>query len=250
MNETLVKYLAGLLDADGCLSFRFVVTQERTYSVRLNFSLTAAESIDRNGKFIKGLPEETGIGTVTARQQDGKWAVQNTWHVRSWNELNKIIPRVIKHQVIKARHWDWMYGIATSLRGKNITEQEKEMLIAASKESRANNSGPLKDKKHPTWAWVTGYLEGDGSFEMRYLKRNNYTRLSVVATAHKNDVVALELLRKAFGGEIYSQDNVNRWKRNLGQSQKSFALRFLPKLIRHSRLKKHKIEQMIAFHNH
>lgn len=43
-NESEIKYLAGLLDADGVLSFQFV--DKACY---LNLQLAASESIDKHG---------------------------------------------------------------------------------------------------------------------------------------------------------------------------------------------------------
>ncbi len=75
--------------------------------------------------------------------------------------------------------------------------------------------------------------------------------MRVSVTAHITDIIALEFLQEAFGGTIRKNsrtDNVRVWWRGLGPANASFALRFLPKLVKHSRLKKHKIEQMIHFH--
>jgi hypothetical protein len=152
--------------------------------------------------------------------------------------------------VIKGKHWANLYAIFQNTRGKTLTETEVEQLKLFSKESR-KASGPLKPKKHPTWAWVCGYLEGDGCFTFKNHPTGYGKKLSVSATSHKDDIVGLELLHKAFGGVLYTarKDNCAEWKRNLGVTDTAFSQRFLPKLIQHSRLKKHKMEQMIAYLN-
>src|SRR5690606_38752957 len=120
-------------------------------------------------------------------------------------------------------------------------------------ESR-KNTGPLKPKKHPTWAWVAGYLDGDGCYYMRQRKKNwgVSTELLVQVLAHHLDKVSLDLLHKAFGGRLYKSvgknDQCYTWTRNLGNSDKSFAIHFLRKVLRHSQLKKHKIEKLLHFH--
>jgi hypothetical protein len=129
-----------------------------------------------------------------------------------------------------------------------MTVDEFRVLAQASKESRKLNVGPIKPKNHPTWAWLAGYLDGDGCYSFRTSKNKNM-RLSV--TAHITDVSVLEFLQRSFGGTIKKNsrtDSVRVYWLGLGPSKRSFALRFLPKLVKHSRLKKHKIEQMIAFH--
>src|SRR5574341_509833 len=243
MNETLIKYLSGLLDADGCLSFQFVNTKQGI-RVYLRLVLVCSEAVDKEGKFIKSLP----FGSIVS-SQIGNWSLRNDWVITKWNELNMIIPRLLKHMVIKAKHWQWMFDMSFVLRGKTINSSEMEVLKAASKESRKNNTGPLKSKSHPTWAWVAGYLDGDGSYQNQYNSKKKHHVMRVNCTSHINDIIGLELLKKAFGGTIYyPQDNLARWQHNLGFKDTSFVLRFLPKIVFHSKLKKHKIEQII--HNH
>ena len=61
MKETLVKYLAGLMDADGSLSFTFKnyeKSSEDVFFLGLNMSLASSDAVDRAG-FIERLSEET-----------------------------------------------------------------------------------------------------------------------------------------------------------------------------------------------
>jgi hypothetical protein len=68
--------------------------------------------------------------------------------------------------------------------------------------------------------------------------------------AHKDDSCGLELLHKAFKGNIYvKQGHLRVWVRNLGFSEYSFVKRFLPKLIRYSLIKRYQMEQILAVHN-
>jgi hypothetical protein len=47
----------------------------------------------------------------------------------------------------------------------------------------------------------------------------------------------------------HNKDGSNKyWRRGLGQPNRSFALRFLPNLAKHSRLKRHKIDAIIHHH--
>lgn len=250
MNESLIKYLAGLLDADGSLSFE----SNKSYSdgrVRLSLKLhlVACEEIDKTG-FVASLPELTGLGAVSRTGPGGRYA---SWMVGHRAHLEMLLPRVIKHMVIKAQHWQWLLDFWRVWRSqdkgqKSMTLDEWTELQATARQSRQERVGPIKSKNHPTWAWVAGYLDGDGCYSFR-TSRNKNMRLSV--TAHEKDRVGLDLLKKAFGGTIrpYSaKPHILVWWRGLGPSHAAFCLRFLPKLVRHSRLKRHRIEQMIHFH--
>ena len=250
MNESLVKYLAGLLDADGSLSFEAHRGYDENVRIGLKLHLTSAEVIDGNG-FVASLPALTGFGSVNTYEMGGKRYTQ--WFVNHRSDLEMLIPRLIKHMVVKAQHWQWLLDYWRNFRtqqwGKrSMSEAEWQALSAASRESRRTRVGPIKPKNHPTWAWVAGFLDGDGCYSFR-ASRDHHMRFSV--SAHVIDLSVLEFLQNAFGGTIRpnsAKAHVMVWWRGLGPSHASFALRFLPKLVKHSCLKKHKIEQMIHFH--
>lgn len=242
MNESEVKYLAGLLDADGTLSFKFCKTETGKTYCYLVLALTAVQHIDRQD-YVKSLAR---FGGQTFQYVNGAGNPSNKWNVQSRRDLNKILPRIIKHMVIKGKHWQNLYDKYNELKGEDCT-QWVEALKVFSEESR-KEAGPVRPKNHPTWPWVAGYLDGDGCYTFSHKHRKN--TLHVGAIAHYKDVVALELLQKAFGGTLYDKrdDNTRLWRRGLGKSQRAFALSFLRKVHRHSRLKKYKIERMLEFH--
>lgn len=253
LNESLVKYLAGLLDADGSLSFNFKRDPNRPGRcfVGLNLHLTASDAVDKHG-FVEGLPELTGMGVVTrygANDQFAKWVVSKR------ADVEMLVPRLTKHMVIKARHWQWLLETWRDRRanGATVSDQERDELTAASKESRATRVGPLRPKNHPTWAWVAGYLDGDGCYNYRrhYAKTTGYYQwsISVTAVAHVGDASVLEFLERSFGGSVrQAAPTMKVWRRALGYNSRSFAERFLPKVAKHSRLKRHKIDAIIHHH--
>lgn len=247
MNETLIKYLAGLLDADGCFSFEYTGNK-----LHLRLQVSAATSIDRHG-FVLSLPELTGMGTSHQKSQRGNWAPVTMWVVSTRKEVEMLVPRLLKHLVIKGKHLSRMYLKWQEMRDRRLTDIEMEQLRVFSKASRAD-AGPLRAKKHPTWAWVAGYLDGDGSYMFSSPpSHKGRERLLIQATAHINDRVGLDLLQKAFGGSIYDRGaaapHILDWKHSLNKREASFAIKFLTKMVQHSKLKKHKIEQMLAYHN-
>lgn len=234
-NESEIKYLAGLLDADGCLHIRTYKTTQGNEYLRLELSLAASESIDKHG-YIHTLANRAGCVDTTT--YDNGWSTSHRWRVGKMSELNQLLPRITKHMVIKGAHWKRLHDFYLDNRGQCM----KGFDVRGYSETSRLNAGPIKDKKHPTWAWVAGYLDGDGYYSFKGRK------IKMGAVCQGSDVVALQLLQKAFGGYIRNSD-YPRWERNLGPRDKSFALRFLGKVVQHSRLKKWKIEQILAFHN-
>jgi len=249
INESLVKYLAGLLDADGSLVFKFKEDPNRNgvYFIQLSMNLASSDAIDKHG-FVENLPNCTGLGTVSRYGNEKQYI---TWSIQRRADLEMLLPRLIKHMVIKARHWQWMLEQWRELRRKSVTSEYKESLITKCRESRKSNVGPIRHKNYPTWAWLAGYLDGDGWYRNRRDDRQNYQSMHVGAVSHVNDSSVLEFLRHSFGGNIREHGqspDVKVWVRNLGVSESSFALEFLSKLSRHSRLKLHKINEMIHIH--
>lgn len=238
--ENEIKYLAGLLDADGSLSFKFCTSSSGKIFLYLNLSISASVNIDQH-QYLHTLASRAG-SLAKIEYEKETYSDAYIWRVQGRSELDQLLPRLLKHMVIKAKHWQTLYTTYTDTKGIDIKERVEE-LKQLSQESR-NNTGPLKPKKHPTWAWVAGYLDGDGCYNF---KKN---AMHVGAIAHVKDVCALQLLHKAFGGSLYApqKDNTQLWRHGLGLSQNSFALMFLGNVVKHARLKKHKIEQMIAFH--
>lgn len=252
MNESLVKYLAGLLDADGSLSINFKAdpNREDRFFITLRMTLASSDAVDQHG-FVESLPKEHGIGS-TARY--GARMQFITWTVNRRADLEMLLPRIIKHMVIKARHWQWLLETWREWRAdsKTCSVKERDALIAASRESRRTNVGPLKPKNHPTWAWLAGYLDGDGCYAYRTHRANTgYVQwtMNVSAVAHIHDASVFEFLQASFGGVISDQSpTVKVWRRSLGYQNRDFALRFLPHLAKHSRMKRHKIDALIHHH--
>ena len=253
VNESLVKYLAGLLDADGSLSFTFK-RWDGSYYLGITLKLDSSDAIDKKG-LVATLPAVTGMGSVYRSGRTNQFV---SWMVSKRADLEMLLPRLIKHMVIKARHWQWMLDVWRERRGQLISPADRDDLATQCKESRKTRSGPLQPKNHPTWAWLAGYLDGDGWYS-RYAthvtgyKGRSYAQwtIKVGAVAHKNDAAVLAFLQNAFGGAIYphgQSDNVMIWRRSLGYAHRSFALRFLPNLAKHSRLKRDKIEAIIHHH--
>lgn len=74
--------------------------------------------------------------------------------------------------------------------------------------------------------------------------------MDIHVVCHESDRVGLDLLFKAFKGNIYTkQEHLLVWKRNLGFADSAFVRRFLPKLIRFSLIKRYHMEQILAIHN-
>lgn len=254
MNESTAKYLAGLIDSDGTISFDFKnESRNRGWAnLGLKVGIASSDTVDRHG-FIEGLPKMIGYGYVARHGNEDQYVY---WMINSRRDLEMLVPRFLKHMCVKAKHLDRMFVKWKEKRGAILSPDECEGLRIWSKDSRCD-SGPLKPKNHPTWAWLAGYLDGNGHYQFVRVNKNaksgKETRsMRVSVCCHKGDMQILSFLQEAFGGDIRAHpatENAMLWHRNLGVSQKSFALNFLGKVVRFSQFKRHRIEQMIAFHH-
>lgn len=256
MDESIFKYLAGLVDSDGTISFDFKneIRNDGWANLGLKVGVASSDVVDRH-MFIDSLPERIGHGYVN---RHGPQKQYKYWFLNSKRDLEMMVPRLLKHMCVKAKHLERMFGMWKEKRGTMLSPDECEILRTWSKESRYD-AGPLKPKNHPTWAWCAGYLDGNGHYQFSVsnngveTKKGRLTRsMRISACCHKGDAAVLEFLQKAFGGDIRFHpltENAMIWHRNLGVSQRSFAVHFLGKLARFSQFKRHRIEQMISFHH-
>lgn len=240
MKETDIKYLAGLLDADGSIFFNY--TAGYAY---LTIALDLSDSIDRNFEYTDWLGEELGIKPCKGNRDPSKWANQAKITISRRAVLETLVPRLVKYMVIKGKHLDRMYTKWKELRGTKSSSEDIEQLKEFVKSSR-KDVGPVRVKSWLPKAYVAGYLDGDGS----YCFRKKGGRYHVEAVSHEDDRLVQDLLKKQYGGIIYTgKDGYPRWRRVLGKTQKSFAVPFLKDMVKHSRLKKWKIEQFLHYHS-
>lgn len=240
MKETDIKYLAGLLDADG--SFFFNYTDNRVY---LTIALDLSTGIDKDLKFTNWLCDELNVKPcISKRPLNAKGVNSIKITISRRSTLETLVPRLLKYLVIKGKHLNTLFAKYKELRGQRITSDEIAKLKEFVKESR-KDVGPVKTKSWLPKAYVAGYIDGDGCYSM---KRSSGT-YSVSTVSHKDDRIVTDLLYKQYGGRIHFQEDWVRWAHPLGKQSRSFAVPFLRDMHKHSRLKKWKIEQFLNYHS-
>src|SRR3989304_8815346 len=219
LNESLVKYLAGLVDSDGTISFDFKneIRNKGRANLGLKVGVASSDVVDRH-MFLDSLPERIGHGYVSRHGPEKQYKY---WFLNSKRDLEMMVPRLLKHMCVKAKHLERMFEMWKEKRGAMLSPEECAALRTWSKESRLD-AGPLKPKSHPTWAWVAGYLDGNGHYMFSLANKGSAkeTRsMRISATCHRGDAEVLELFKKAFGGRIRVHnltENAMTWDRNLG----------------------------------
>ncbi len=240
MKETDIKYLAGLLDADG--SFFFNYSSGFTY---LTIALDLSNSIDKDFKYTHWLCNEMGVKPTISNREPDRWADQAKVTISRRASLEKLVPRLLKYLVIKGKHLANLFCKWKELRGIKSSKEDVDKLREFVTKSR-KNVGPIRTKSWLPKAYISGYLDGDGSYSLR----RKCGKYCVEAVSHPDDRVVQDLLLKQLGGRIrVDNQGYVRWSRTLGKTQKSFAVPFLQDMVKHSRLKKWKIEQLLQYHS-
>lgn len=245
MQESDIKYLAGLFDADGSCSIRF----NKNNRLHIRLQIAASDAVSRNHEILYWLKDT--FGGVVNHHATLRNSTVKVWVMQSRRELELLIPRLVKHLVIKGSSLAGTWNLYKVYGGRPLEDHEVQRIKEHQSIIRKLN-GPVKPKNHPTWAWVAGYIDGDGCLFNRYYAKYRSHHMRVVATAHVNDLCGLNLLQKAFGGDIRlksGSDSVYVWSRNLGYRDSSFAVKFLRKLVRHLKIKRYKAEQILANHS-
>lgn len=238
-NETLNKYVAGFVDADGALSFYFNKTVDGHFRICLQFSIVQIDNRGRGFKLLQDLRDAYAVGSIHNIEVKN----QKCWWVSSKNDLEKFLPHIIKHMVIKGKHFQRMLDKRRELSGVNLTQEQVDELRKFAKESRAD-TGPTRYKKNASPAWLAGYIDGDGY--LRCSDREHWLKIHV----QKSDVCSVELIQSTYGGNIYktTKENIKEFKLNFGASFYGTATKVLKAIIPHLRLKRHDAEMILYWH--
>lgn len=259
-SEQLNKYLAGYLDADGCMSITFR-PYNGYYTPSLTFHFQQSLSVDPDGSLVKAIKEFYNIGAINYRDLVGQETSSSSvvvWTMGT-SDFLKLFSLVGKHLRIKGTHWENLIWLYNELKLFRLSETNIEELRDFSKCSRKNSKW-LKHPKHLSYAWLAGYLDGDGHYRFRqrrkYFKREdkfcNSNELSIHLSCDINDKHIVSKLVEDFGGSthLHKQGHLV-WVRSLGKNSYSFAVPFLKMLRKFSCLEKKYlvIDNMLQFHS-
>lgn len=238
-NETLNKYVAGFVDADGTVAFYFNKTVDGFFRIGLQFGITQIDNRGRGFKLLQDLRDAYDVGSIT----DVKDKNQKYWKVAGKNDLEKFLPHIIKHMVIKGKHFQRMLEKRRELSGVDLTQDQVDELRRFAKESRAD-TGSTRYKKNASPAWLAGYIDGDGY--LRCSGREHWLKIHV----QKSDVCSVELIQRTYGGKIYdtTKENIKEFRLNFGASFYGIASKVLKAIIPHLRLKRHDAEMILYWH--
>ena len=239
-SEQMLKWTAGFLDADGSISLHIKQHSNGRYGVYLQVSICQTDTT-----ILYLLKDYYRIGNVSG----------DTWHL-SGKQAHIFLNLIGKHLLIKATHMDNILWVVGELSGYSVKDADD--LRDYSQCSRLNSRW-RHTPKHVPYAWMAGYLDGDGHYRVRIARERMYKDGSTAITNELKlfvgcapwDSFILDKLLEDHGGSVrMRKDNCYFWQLSLGKNSRSKALPLLYKLRKYCCLprKAEAIDSMITFH--
>lgn len=208
-----IKYYAGLFDADGSFDLDPTKRDSGNYYVNIRATLYQKD---------KTVLEEFGsyYGVEPTPSKDC-WCLA----LRGKNAF-MFMQEVKKHLVIKKNVVEYLL----TQKGKTV-----EDLRPTRTEVRKHREALSPEKDYPSRQWMAGYIDGDGCILSSYRKSDGNLEFKLSVTSHVSQTAGLELMKKAFGGQIVCQQDIRRWNISLSITKGKQLFTFFGK---HLRMKK------------
>lgn len=184
------KYIAGFLDADGCVEVMWR-KPTRGYTgpdARMYLSLNFTQMTQQD-EVIHRIHESIGGSLYHYERSFGGVTTLKMNHTDTVKTLN----RIRKYIVIKRHYVD----VCLEKAGEVYNKAETSAYL---KEQRRVRSLPLP--KHPTRQWLAGYFDGDGAILVRKPKSRMSAQPVLQIACSDFDSEGVEIIHKAFGGSI------------------------------------------------
>lgn len=186
MSKLSEKYIAGFLDADGCIEVQW---KGGKYKPLLQVSFSQATPQDEVLEMIR---VEHG-GRMRRKEVKGNFYTELTL---AGATAEKLLNRVKKHLVIKRYYADAVLSVIE----KREPPEDLEAARVWIKKQRKVKSLPLPN--YPPRKWLAGYFDGDGCVWTCYRKKGGHVQVATGIACAKYDTEGIEVLQKAFGGRI------------------------------------------------
>jgi hypothetical protein len=185
------KYLAGMLDSDGCIALVWNPPLQRREEEGLQRAYATVQ-------FSQKTPDMSFMhliaNSLTPPSLEQVWGSFRTspsgahYWVTAGTKATSVLMRLKKYLVLKRALAD----CAIEMNGKAMNVEEGKRRFDA-----ARTASPMP--KHPTRKWVAGYLDGNANFHV-YVRDGMSATVSLRVNDEAFERVGLDLLQKAFGG--------------------------------------------------
>jgi hypothetical protein len=186
------KYLAGLLDSDGCICLKWYDDHKDQTGPRRAQAVVSFSQKTPDHSFMRLIASSlTPPSLADVWGTIGTIAYSGTHHwVVAGSKAVSVLMRLRKFLVLKRALAD----CAIDMNGKFMDVEEGKQRFDA-----ARGASPMP--KHPTRKWAAGYIEGNGTFNVN-IPNGLGGHLSLMVCDEAIERVGVDLLKKAYGGSI------------------------------------------------
>lgn len=114
------KYVAGLVDGEGCIDFQ---THDGYARPRLRIGMSVVAS-----DLIKNLHENFGGYITNRRSGNEKWADSMTWELTGYRQVCPVLRNIVNHLIIKQEQARFALWMESNIKGKHVTEEVRRLL--------------------------------------------------------------------------------------------------------------------------
>jgi len=255
-SEQLNKYVAGLVDSDGCVSLKFKKMTTGMYGVYIQFALSQSESNDEGHELLQALQKHYNVGKVYlekdrtfSKSEAARWVI-------SGKQAEVFLNVIHKHILVKYTHLDNLLWITKELAAFTVADVDdiKEYVKCSRSSSKWK-----REPKHISKAWLAGFVDGDGHYRVRINRVRKFrdgskvtaNELKLFLGTQESDMFILRQLHKEYGGSLGKRaDGFWMWQLALGKNSRSTAVNLLTPLKKFTCIPKKysAIQKVLAFH--
>ena len=223
-----------MIDGDGNIHVCVTKNNQGKLYRKISVRLCGDSSNPRVMKTFQMLKDHYGFGFFKFDKEPRKLI---TWEITGKQAIS-LLNVIKKHLIIKGQHAERSIKVWERLKDRPASSKT----IARWRKISRNNTGPLKYKRGVSVAWLAGYIDSDGHI--------NIDRKRIEFKSHPRDIAAYELLQTTYG-RTYKFGKNNKGfpfitlTLLLSKEHWSFLKRVGPKLLRHLKIKKWSLEQII-----
>ena len=228
MRETTKAYVAGVVDAEGCLSVnKSNDPRGPIYSVRVTVS-------NRYLQLIKFFIKKFGGYYSIELPEKKTHNVNYSWHLSSAKHTIKFLSQIYPYLKVKSSQADALFEYL-AMDGEN-NPSKREILYRKSSdlknEVRVTTETPTSSKLDITY--LAGFFDGEGHVSIISFVGHGYKQYAARIHVTNTDLPSLEHYKSIYGGSIRPHGKPKkqsyRWDLTINEDRTRFLLSMLPYL--------------------
>jgi hypothetical protein len=228
MREATRSYVAGVTDAEGCLSInKSNDPRGPIYSARVTVS-------NRYLQLIKFFIQHFGGYYSTDLPEKKTHNVNYSWHLSSAEHTTKFLSQIYPHLKVKKSQADVLFEYL-AMDGEN-NPAKRELLYQKSSELknevRVTTETPTSSKLDLTY--LAGFFDGEGHVSIISFIGHGHRQYAARIHVTNTDLPSLEHYKSIYGGSIRPHGKPKkqsyRWELTINEDRMKFLLSMLPYL--------------------